>query len=241
MEYAADLAASTYGSGFPNTARSGCSDSTFDYRTSLFNLNNIYKSPESMLAISDLRNEQISGVSTPWVYLGMKFSSFCWHVEDLYISSINYNHRGSSKIWYIIPSSNKQKFDQFARTKMPKTLVGKPDALHRITFMVDPLEIIAAGINVYKIDHTPRSYVFTFPKVHRRPLRFITQGSPPGSTWARQSTSSPTGASTQSRMLIRSTRAAAARRWLFSPTSGSFTRTTSSPKIAKCPINKTKL
>ena len=80
VEYAADLPVSKYGSGFPTTTQTGSKDDKFVYNTNLFNLNNTYKSPESLLKISDLRNEKISGVTSPWVYLGMKFSSFCWHV-----------------------------------------------------------------------------------------------------------------------------------------------------------------
>jgi histone demethylase JARID1 len=166
VEYAADLPANKYGSGFPTTTQSRCRDQFFEYHTNLFNLNNTYKSSDSLLRISSIRNEKISGVTIPWIYLGMKFSSFCWHVEDLYINSLNYNHKGSSKIWYIIPGAEKERFDEFVRKLYNKQLSSKPDFMHRITLMIDPLEIIKAGIKLYKINHTPRSYVFTFPKVY---------------------------------------------------------------------------
>jgi histone demethylase JARID1 len=47
----------------------------------------------------------MSGVNVPWVYIGMKFSSFCWHFEDLMLPSINYSHWGKPKLWYGVPES----------------------------------------------------------------------------------------------------------------------------------------
>ncbi|SCO75370.1 JmjC domain containing protein [Plasmodium vivax] len=54
---------------------------------------------------SMLRNVDISieGVNIPWLYVGTLFSSFCWHTEDNYFASINYQHWGNPKIWYVIP------------------------------------------------------------------------------------------------------------------------------------------
>ena len=151
IEYAADLPVHRYGSGFPTFSNSKTIDSNFDYTTSNFNLNNIYKSPTSILKFSDKNNEKISGITIPWMYMGMKFSSFCWHVEDLWLNSLNYSHTGATKTWYIIPESDKDAFDSYILKK-----TGKRELLNSITFMIDPLELIENGIKVYKAYQRPR-------------------------------------------------------------------------------------
>jgi hypothetical protein len=55
VEYAADLPVNKHGSGFPLFESAKSSDSHFDYYSNLFNLNNIYKSPMSILKIADSR------------------------------------------------------------------------------------------------------------------------------------------------------------------------------------------
>jgi histone demethylase JARID1 len=61
--------------------------------------------------------DQISGIGLPWLFIGMTYSSFCWHYEDLMMYSINYLHEGESKIWYILPLSELGKFEKFVKTK----------------------------------------------------------------------------------------------------------------------------
>ncbi|KAF6165415.1 hypothetical protein GIB67_018859 [Kingdonia uniflora] len=47
--------------------------------------------------------EEISGVTSPMVYLAMLFSWFAWHVEDHDLHSLNYMHLGAGKTWYGVP------------------------------------------------------------------------------------------------------------------------------------------
>ena len=88
--------------------------------------------------------------------MGMMFSTFCWHVEDLWLNSLNYSHKGAIKTWYVVPESDKQAFDDFILKK-----TGKREFLNSITYMIDPAEIMANGITVYKAYQRPREYILT--------------------------------------------------------------------------------
>jgi JmjC domain. len=107
VEYAADLPSRKYGSGFPTIYRAKATDELdpSDERTHPFNLNNISHAKDSMFQIITRKMENISGISSPWVYSGMLFASFCWHVEDLYMYSLNYMHLGAPKTWFFIAST----------------------------------------------------------------------------------------------------------------------------------------
>ena len=66
------------------------------YRICGWNLNNTSYCPGSVLRHV---THDIDGINKPWLYLGMLFSSFCWHREDIYLASINYLHLGAAKQW----------------------------------------------------------------------------------------------------------------------------------------------
>lgn len=93
--YGADLNTGAVGSGFP---RRGESDSP--YATHPWNINNFPKLDGEHCSLLKNVDEAIQGVIIPWLYIGMMFSAFCWHVEDHMFYSINYNHYGAPKQWY---------------------------------------------------------------------------------------------------------------------------------------------
>jgi histone demethylase JARID1 len=95
--YGNDLDTSLYGSGFPNETNQkpqSIDDKLWqEYSTNPWNLNNLPKLKGSMLRAV---HHNITGVMVPWLYIGMLFSSFCWHFEDHCFYSMNYLH------WYVL-------------------------------------------------------------------------------------------------------------------------------------------
>lgn len=51
--------------------------------------------------------EAISGVNSPYVYVGSARTSFAWHVEDYQMGALNYHHIGAPKQWYIVNTAQK--------------------------------------------------------------------------------------------------------------------------------------
>lgn len=80
--YGADLDTSVMGSAFH--VRGDRSSTPLDhvdrvYAESPWNLNNLPSLEDSLLKHLE---DSIAGVTLPWMYMGMMFSSFCWHIED---------------------------------------------------------------------------------------------------------------------------------------------------------------
>ena len=66
----------------------------------------------------------------------MMFSSFCWHVEDNFLYSINYMHFGNGKRWYGVPSSDAAKMEACFRQHLPDEFEKNPLLLHDIVTQV---------------------------------------------------------------------------------------------------------
>lgn len=75
------------------------------YATHGWNLNNLPRLEGTYGSMLRHIEENIPGVVVPWMYIGMMFSSFCWHIEDHMFYSINFHHWGDPKKWYGVPGS----------------------------------------------------------------------------------------------------------------------------------------
>jgi histone demethylase JARID1 len=148
VEYAADLNASIYGSGFGNYNHP-------------WNFKNFQKQTDSLLQFQSIK--EISGVNVAWMYVGMKFSTFCWHFEDLMLPSINYSHFGKPKLWYGVPENNREKFDKAVREKCSLLFKKDPNILFDVITMISPTYLRSQGVKVYKTLQRPGEFVVTYP------------------------------------------------------------------------------
>jgi histone demethylase JARID1 len=105
----------------------------------------------------------MSGINVPWVYVGMKYSTFCWHFEDLMLPSINYSHYGKPKLWYGIPESNRERFDKAVKEKCSLLFKEDPNILFDVVTMVSPAYLLSKSVKVYKTLQRPGEFIVTYP------------------------------------------------------------------------------
>lgn len=163
--YGSDLDTSLYGSGFPRAndplPASVELEAWKKYCTSPWNLNNLPKLPGSMLRKV---HDNIAGVMVPWLYVGMLFSSFCWHFEDHCFYSMNYLHWGEPKCWYSVPGGEAHAFEQVMRKTLPDLFDAQPDLLFQLVTMLNPSVLQENGVPVYGVVQEPGNFVVTFPR-----------------------------------------------------------------------------
>ncbi|KAJ1966460.1 hypothetical protein H4R35_006977, partial [Dimargaris xerosporica] len=159
VEYGADLHSMQHGSAFPTKERNPLDPYSLDP----WNLNVIPILPESLFSYI---KSDISGMMNPWLYVGMCFSTFCWHNEDHYTYSINYMHWGDTKTWYGIPGSNAEKFENTLRNAVPELFEQQPDLLFQLVTMLSPATLVKNQVEVYGLDQRPGQLVVTFPKAY---------------------------------------------------------------------------
>ncbi|KAI1805964.1 jumonji superfamily protein [Daldinia bambusicola] len=159
VEYGADIHCTTHGSGFPTAERNPCDP----YSTDPWNLTVMPLNPESLFR--HIKSD-ISGMTVPWVYVGMIFSTFCWHNEDHFAYSINYQHFGATKTWYGIPAEDTEKFENAMKEAVPELFETQPDLLFQLVTLLTPEQLQKAGVRVYALDQRAGQLVLTFPQAY---------------------------------------------------------------------------
>lgn len=159
VEYGADIHCTTHGSGFPTVEK----QPNNPYSTDPWNLNILPLHPESLFR--HIKSD-ISGMTVPWVYVGMIFSTFCWHNEDHYSYSANYQHFGATKTWYGIPAEDAEKFEHAMREAIPELFETQPDLLFQLVTLLTPDQLKKAGVRVYALDQRAGQLVITFPQAY---------------------------------------------------------------------------
>ncbi|KAG6545509.1 hypothetical protein Mapa_013111 [Marchantia paleacea] len=163
--YGSDLDTGKYGSGFPRASDPVPPWSNAEAwdagANSPWNVNNFPKLEGSVLR---LVHENIPGVMVPWLYIGMLFSSFCWHYEDHCFYSVNYLHCGEPKSWYSVPGHASDAFEKVMQKAFPDLFEAQPDLLFQLVTMLNPTVLRDNGVPVCTTVQEPHNFVITFPR-----------------------------------------------------------------------------
>lgn len=182
VTYGSDLDVGTYGSGFPVDLSAPASNPELprwrrhvsnnswlrhrrnsEYMTKCgWNLNNLpYVSGLQFL------NESAGGVTRPMIYVGMLFSSFCWHTEDNFLYSINYVHTGAPKRWYGVPASAANLVESAFRGEVPHLIEKQPNLLYLLVTQIPPdLMRDKYNIPVCTTLQNEGEFIVTFPRAY---------------------------------------------------------------------------
>ncbi|WFC98374.1 hypothetical protein MYAM1_001101 [Malassezia yamatoensis] len=159
VEYGADVHSSIHGNASPTVE---CQPRN-PYARSGWNMNNLPILPASLLRYI---KSEISGMTVPWIYIGMMFSAFCWHNEDHYTYSVNYQHWGATKTWYGVPGADAAKFEAAMQHIAPELFESCPDLLLQLVTMMSPALCKREGVRTYACNQRPNEFVITFPKAY---------------------------------------------------------------------------
>uniref|UniRef100_A0A5F9DCF3 Lysine-specific demethylase 5B n=1 Tax=Oryctolagus cuniculus TaxID=9986 RepID=A0A5F9DCF3_RABIT len=164
VEYGADIASKEFGSGFPvRDGKIKLSPEEEEYLDSGWNLNNMPVMEQSVLAHI---TADICGMKLPWLYVGMCFSSFCWHIEDHWSYSINYLHWGEPKTWYGVPGYAAEQLETVMKKLAPELFVSQPDLLHQLVTIMNPNTLMTHEVPVYRTNQCAGEFVITFPRAY---------------------------------------------------------------------------
>ncbi|XP_062855118.1 lysine-specific demethylase 5B-B [Trichomycterus rosablanca] len=162
VEYGADIASKEFGSGFPiKDGKFKVAAQDEKYLSCGWNLNNMAMTNLSVLTHVPA---DICGMTLPWLYVGMCFSSFCWHIEDHWSYSINYLHWGEPKTWYGAPGFAAEQLEAVMKKLAPELFDSQPDLLHQLVTIMNPNTLMAHGVPIYRTNQCAGEFVITFPR-----------------------------------------------------------------------------
>uniref|UniRef100_A0AAR2LGP4 [histone H3]-trimethyl-L-lysine(4) demethylase n=1 Tax=Pygocentrus nattereri TaxID=42514 RepID=A0AAR2LGP4_PYGNA len=164
VEYGADIASKEFGSGFPiKGGKFKVAPHDEKYLSCGWNLNNMAMMDPSVLTHV---TADICGMTLPWLYVGMCFSSFCWHIEDHWSYSINYLHWGEPKTWYGAPGFAAEQLEAVMKKLAPELFESQPDLLHQLVTIMNPNTLMAHGVPIYRTNQCAGEFVITFPRAY---------------------------------------------------------------------------
>ncbi|KAH7699762.1 JmjC domain containing protein [Aphelenchoides avenae] len=109
------------------------------------------------------------GVSTDYVYFGMRGTTAPWHREDGSLFSIFYSHAGSAaKYWYCVSQEHSRDFEAVAARLMPEMADRCPRFLDHKESLIAPGRIVEEGVPVNTVVQLASTFALTACDVYHQ-------------------------------------------------------------------------
>lgn len=105
-----NLTSTLHGFSYPHLSKD---KSDLKHAIDAWNLDNLPLHEKSLLQFMEL---DMGNYTRTTVDIGMLFSVQGWRIDGNFLPSIDYNHLGSSKLWYVIPPEDLEKFEELILT-----------------------------------------------------------------------------------------------------------------------------
>lgn len=131
---------------------------------------NLNKFTEKESLIHGPNVKLMQGIQTPFVYIGSAFTAFGFHIEDGDLYSINYNHYGKPKLWYIVPKEHGSKL-----SKLINSIAVHEGCLNFVRHkrvMIAPSVLQQEGIHFARMVQNAGEYVVVFDGSHHGGFNF---------------------------------------------------------------------
>lgn len=114
----------------------------------------------------------LTGVVTPYLYVGAWKTMFAWHTEDLDLPAINYLHFGKPKYWYAIHPADADRFERYAVSRFPAEYSACKQFLRHKCTLISPNILRKHGIRITKTVQRPREFIVVFERVYHAGFNF---------------------------------------------------------------------
>ncbi|CAM0884225.1 unnamed protein product [Alopecurus aequalis] len=163
VDYASDMPGSGFSNPSPAARAASPQHQPAHVGDSAWNMRVASRSPGSLLRFA---RDEVPGVTTPMLYVGMLFSWFAWHVEDHDLHSINYMHLGAAKTWYGVPRDAALAFEDVVRVHGYGGDVNALEAFATLgekTTVMSPEVLVGLGVPCCRLVQNAGEFVVTFP------------------------------------------------------------------------------
>lgn len=122
--------------------------------------------------------EPITGIHTPYLYIGQSYTMFALHSEDYNALSLNYQHSGSPKAWRVCSPRDFSKLEDFVSATIPQNNIpffpspaggGKSgnskcsQFIRHQSIFLPKQTLEAGGVRSWTTRQTPGEMVVTWP------------------------------------------------------------------------------